>query len=270
MKSKGKEDLTDVTFVIPVKFDHNDRFRNLEIILEYLNYNFETNVIVGEMDQIKKGDFLTSSKCRYLYYYNDEPLFHRTKLLNLLYSKCDTDIIVNYDSDVVFDIKNYISAYKLIKNNKADIVYPFSGRFCDVNNECIGKIKKYLNVESIKNLPHHVRNPKSVGGCIFCRRDSLMSIGGENENFIAWGPEDLERYHRFKMFGLRIKRLMGGLFHLTHYKGEDSNKYNPYFRSNNLEYEKIRYMSLNELTEYIKTINSCTDRFLLEDIPISY
>ena len=46
-----KTDLTDVTFIIPVKIDSDDRRRNLKITLSYLQRNFDTNIIVCESDK---------------------------------------------------------------------------------------------------------------------------------------------------------------------------------------------------------------------------
>ena len=43
-----------------------------------------------------------------------------------------------------------------------------------------------------------------------------MEVGMENENFYGWGPEDWERYDRWKNLGYRVRMIDGVLFHLTH------------------------------------------------------
>ena len=44
------ENFKDVTFIIPVRFDSEDRRRNFKICIDYLLNNFDTNIIVLESD----------------------------------------------------------------------------------------------------------------------------------------------------------------------------------------------------------------------------
>ena len=46
-----KKDLKDCTFIIPVRIESTDRLRNVITILCYLNSNFDTNIIVKEVDK---------------------------------------------------------------------------------------------------------------------------------------------------------------------------------------------------------------------------
>ena len=45
-----KKDLKDCTFIIPIRIESTDRLRNVITILCYLNSNFDTNIIVKEVD----------------------------------------------------------------------------------------------------------------------------------------------------------------------------------------------------------------------------
>lgn len=246
-------DLKDVTFVIPVRFDSEDRYNNLNIILSFLSHHFDTNIIVGEEDSVQRGGRLSLlKKFKYLYFPTKNRYFHRTKLLNQLYQECETEIIVNHDSDVLFGVGNYLKSVELIRKNMADIIYPFSGKFLDVNKAYHNQIKKDLSIKSIKSISHHVRDPHSLGGAIFFKRKVLLDGGMENEKFKAWGAEDKERYERFSKLGYRIHRLKGDLFHLVHSKGPNSNKQNPYFYENQREYERVKRMSVEELRVYIR------------------
>jgi hypothetical protein len=53
-------DLTQTTFIIPVKIEHQDRYRNAKTVLGFLNHHFNTNVFIFESspDGISKLDFL--------------------------------------------------------------------------------------------------------------------------------------------------------------------------------------------------------------------
>ncbi|BCU98127.1 MAG: hypothetical protein CM15mV20_2220 [uncultured marine virus] len=46
-----KKDLKDCTFIIPIRIESTDRLRNVITILCYLNSNFDTNIIVKEVDK---------------------------------------------------------------------------------------------------------------------------------------------------------------------------------------------------------------------------
>ena len=49
-----------------------------------------------------------SEKIEYIFEKNDEKLFHRTRLLNEMTKKTKTNIVVNYDVDVIFKIEDYV------------------------------------------------------------------------------------------------------------------------------------------------------------------
>jgi len=46
-----KQDLKDVTFIIPIRIESKDRMRNVVTVLCYLLSNFETKVILKEVDR---------------------------------------------------------------------------------------------------------------------------------------------------------------------------------------------------------------------------
>ena len=47
-------DLSDCTFIIPLKIDSPERERNIELILSYLTTNFITTIVVTEADIFPK------------------------------------------------------------------------------------------------------------------------------------------------------------------------------------------------------------------------
>ena len=53
-----KKDLKDCTFIIPIRIESTDRLRNVITVLCYLNYNFDTNIIVKEVDVDSQFDKL--------------------------------------------------------------------------------------------------------------------------------------------------------------------------------------------------------------------
>jgi hypothetical protein len=97
-------------------------------------------------------------------------------------------------------------------------------------------------------------NPNSVGGAIFYNKNKFIEYGMENENFISWGFEDIERGFRANMLGLKIARVAGILYHLNHPTSDNSsNVRHKAYIDNNRELNRVQSMNKFELQQYIKT-----------------
>ena len=92
-----------------------------------------------------------------------------------------------------------------------------------------------------------------MGGALFFNKEKYTEIGLENEKFISWGHEDWERVVRIEKMGLKLCRVQGNLYHLTHIRSHNSSGSNPYYRQNGEEYNKVRFMNIEQLKEYIKS-----------------
>ena len=92
-----KTDLSNATFIIPIRIESDDRLRNVVTSIAFLVENFDTNIIVKEVD--KESVFQTEvlpifeeilevdlwKNFHHIFERSEEPLFHR--LLRLLYQK---------------------------------------------------------------------------------------------------------------------------------------------------------------------------------------
>ncbi len=247
----NKIDLSDVNFTIPVSYDHNDRKENLQLCIDILNKNFITNIIVCEQGGNKFKDL----NGFYIYLLDNSKDFHRTKMLNNMARLSSTHIIANWDADVFVPPMQLLKAVQQIRDGISDMVYPYDGRFGRIRRtpyyDLINKTKdigivKYEDITGISKI-----NLKSVGGAVLFNKESFIKGGMENENFISFGAEDLERYERFTKLGFRVSRVSGILYHLNHFIGINSSKENPYFIWNQMEYIKVKLMSVKKLTKYI-------------------
>ena len=127
-KPSYKLNLQDVTFTIPVHYDHPDRKKNLDLSLCMLLKSFETNVIVAE--QGTKHFEYVSQWAKYVHYDNQH--FHRTKMLNDMAKQAGTPYVVNWDCDVIIPpMQVYLMAEAL--RGGADFVYPYDGTFARMN-----------------------------------------------------------------------------------------------------------------------------------------
>lgn len=247
-----KINLTDVTFTIPVRIDSEQRKRNLEIVVKYLNTHFDTNILVGEESKSPDLKYFETD-CDYIHYQTDDSMMRRTHVLNLLAREANTPIIVNYDTDVLLPIKQYVNSAVLIRKNEFDMVYPYDGRFLNVkSDDIINSIATNMEVDNIPDRFLQSMRTDSVGGAIFWNKEKFIEGGMENENFVSWGYEDDERLIRFKKLGFRISRWPGVLYHLNHPSSPNSASVHKFYSNNKEEFERIRRMNKEQILEYMK------------------
>ena len=131
-----RTDLSQATFIIPVRIESPDRLRNVVTTTAFLMENFDTNIIIKEVDKepvFQRDaiplleeilDFNIWQNFNYIFEKSDDPLFHRQRILNEMIEESDTEIVVNYDCDVILPIDSYLLAYQMITTGISDVVYP--------------------------------------------------------------------------------------------------------------------------------------------------
>ena len=129
-----KIDLSQATFIIPVRIESPDRLRNVVTTTAFLMENFDTNIIIKEVDKepvFQRDaiplleeilDFNIWQNFNYIFEKSDEPLFHRQRILNEMIIESDTHIVVNYDADAILPKESYELAYKGIIDGVSDVV----------------------------------------------------------------------------------------------------------------------------------------------------
>lgn len=263
ISDKGKSDLSDVTFNIPLRFDSPERKENVELVIEYLLHHFDTHILICEESRDIMFAYLQEYGCRYIYLHSHSPHLHRTKCLNLMARKSRTPFICNYDSDVLLPPRQYVEAVELLRRGVYDGCFPYGGKFYNVSRKDYKTIKDSLSPAVLDEKKCRLLNRSSIGGALFWNKEQFTAGGMENENFIGWGYEDNELMERFKKLGFTIGRAAGSLFHLDHPRNSVSS-FNPlkktagYFRNpilknNKREYNKVKAMTRAELSDYIKT-----------------
>jgi hypothetical protein len=267
-----KHNLTDTTFIIPVKIESDDRLRNAITVCCFLLSKFDTNILIKEVNsepvfenealpQIKEfiGDISNIS-----YYFekeSDNSFFHKTRYFNELLSKCNTDVVSAYDIDVLLPVSTYLKAEKMCKD-EYDLVYPFG--FGTQENQVKWQKKVFASDELVSDFlnqnfdfsifeNHSQKDRSQWGHAQFFKRTSYIEGGMENENFKAWGPEDEEKHYRFPKLGYNIGRVIDWVYHLEHSRGDDSERTNIYFHDNLKLMEDIRSLSEEELKNYYNT-----------------
>jgi predicted glycosyltransferase involved in capsule biosynthesis len=252
------QNLKNTTFIIPLCIESQDRLNNAKTVLGYLNHHFNTNVIIHELSNNKtKLPFLENYKnitIEHILEISDMSTYHRTRQLNEMLNIVKTKVVVNYDIDVLLPINTYVKASDMILNDTSDVVYPYGDGIYQKRVFTSFKRNKFdfdFDLSYINNGDYDMWNAKH-GHCIFLNSEKYKSCGGENENFIAYGPEDTERFERFFKIGYKIDRINDYVYHLEHYRTPFSNNNNKYFLQNNLLYQELSRMNKDEIINYYK------------------
>jgi hypothetical protein len=250
---KQRIDLTDVSFLIPIRIESESRLENLFIVTRFINKFFETNIFIIESDKSQKIDKEVHN-CNYEFIMDNDPLLCRTRINNLLIKKCKSQFIAIYDADVIFPICQIIESVEQLRVGIADAVCPYDGSCTGVDSLFKTMFAQIIDPELFTyNLGKFVTGTyRSCGGAVFINTDKYIKAGMENEYIASWGPEDIERVKRMKNLGYKVKRIEGHLFHLPHERKENSrySSHESYIQYME-EYLKVCNMNKAELEEYI-------------------
>ena len=260
-------DLKDVTFIIPVKFESEDRIRNAFTSITYLLNNCDAKIIVKEVDSSPKFEdnvlpkiknYTDKDKLKNLLYIYEEgsEIFHRMKIINEMLSLCETKVVGNYDVDIVLKPETMITATKMIVEDGYDVIYPYGlGQFQYAVNSTYDLILNFFNNDFDFNILESNSFMKQAhsGHIQFFNRQSYIDGGMENENFISSSPEDQERLYRFTKLGYNVGRINDYVYHMEHvYDHSQFNTVegNPHFPINWNLFVWLQTLSQEELKKY--------------------
>ena len=260
-------DLSNATFIIPLRIESADRMRNIITLLCFLLGNFDTNVIVKEVDsepvfeknvlpQIK--EFIGNDiNLVHIFEKSDDPVFYRMHILNEMLAMSKTDVVINYDCDVLMPVETYVNAYESILNGACDVVYPYgNGNFQKQVHVTDEIVSDFLNNDfdlSILDKSSQV-STSDFGWVQFFNRFVYIEGGMENENFRGSSPEDKERFFRFATLGYKVGRIDNWIYHLEHSRGAnswpESIRGNPYMMQNFEIWNHLQTLNKQKLKEY--------------------
>jgi len=251
------KELEDITIIIPLRVDSEERRTNLDASLAYLCQYTGIKIIVIEADsEPQYNPQVTHSGFSYIFVEDHDPIFYRTRYLNRILRTVSTPVAGVWDSDVIVPMKQVAEAVRHC-TGEVTLCYPFDGRFCAVSEHLSLLYKETKNLDILaqnESLHWLMHGRYSVGGAFTVHVNRYMAAGGENEYFYGWGPEDTERRERICNLGLKLTSTTGCLYHLHHPRGMNSNFANrERALANRREYIKICRMNRYELNKYIST-----------------
>jgi hypothetical protein len=254
------KDLTKTTFIIPVCVETKDRYNNAISVLGFLNKNFKTNVIIHELtkDDSRLGfiSSLKNLKINHIVEVNSLDCYHRTRQLNEMLNIVKTPVVVNYDIDVILPVDSYIESQKLILDGDSDFVYPYGdGKY--QREISLGFNRDEFNVNfDIQSIDNNllITLTSKYGHCVFANTKKYRNCGGENENFIGYGPEDQERENRFITLKYNVSRVNNLVYHFEHSRTKFSNGDSEYYEPNNKLFDKLSAMDYKSMSDYYDNV----------------
>lgn len=255
-----KYDMKEFTFLIPIRLDSIVRLENLMATIDVVTKYFVTNIKVLNVDAYDNGILprLIGRKAGYEFIEDWDNVFYRTKYLNRMAIDTNTTYLVIWDADVIVPIEQLKQAADLMRNG-FDIVYPYDGLFYDTTDMIRESFLKKYDIRFLKRNTAKmglIYGCKMRGGAIFVNKQKYMDSGMENEEFYGWGPEDFERFARWKILGYKISFVHGCLFHLSHSRGDDSMfRSHEQLKDTNNAFLKTKYSSKEEILKERKFYN---------------
>ena len=253
----------DISFIIPIRIESNDRLKNCITVVSYLLNTVPTaKIFIKEVDH--KSIFqehalpvinqvANSQNVVHIFEQSEQnSLFHRTKYINDLFEQTKSKVVWHYDIDVIFPKDSFKSAFDLI-NDGCDFVYPYG---CGVYQYAVNYpqdlFQKFIQSEYNLSLlrDSSSRLPCTVGFSQVFNRESYFDFCMMNENFMSWGCEDVELYYRMSCLEYKIGRVWSDVYHLEHSRTFNSHYNNPSFNNNNNLWEWFRKQDKKTIRDY--------------------
>lgn len=269
---------SNLTAIIPVKIDSPERERNVYTVVAFLQKFYDCKIIIKHVDAPNTTPLFTdTTRLRYVLETETNPkIFHRTKILNDMLAMVDTPFVVNYDCDILIPQDSLNRSMQMLHDGY-DLVYPYDkGKFLmsfDFNESHRGFYLKEPDTHRLASLlsksevdvEHNgldwckeigLGMIRTCGGIQFFRTDSYRSGGGENEEFIDWGPEDQERLYRFHVLGYKIGWVENSnICHINHPKTKSTHDTEETHRHNHAIWQHIQ-STIHSKPQMIAYMNS--------------
>jgi len=273
LKSQINLYMNDITFIIHLRKDTDERAKNVDIVIAYYkNILPSCKFIVVEDDKIQNFEYLKDdTSIHYIHFYN-EGQHNKCKGYNNGLNSCETDIVCFLDIDCIVSKQNIDKAISTLENTDGLYIgyngvaiyfnYTVKSKITSTTESLYDLLESFIDTTNIRtgyaNEHYHVANTKAVGGVLLGKRQTFIDIGGFNPNFKGWGYEDNEIIIRAKKLGITpffINTPKPFLLHLPHINEELKNKENIHdsYKLNEREFLNINALTKNELEEYIKT-----------------
>lgn len=252
-------EIRDLTIIISVRIDSKERLNNICTTLKYYQKYTSVPIIVVEADtesHLRNVMGREFPNIEYVFIEDDKSIFHRTHYMNEGFRRVKTRNAANIDADIIVPMPQLIEANRILSHEDTIMVIPYDGRCVDLSEDLSNRFCEKIDTNLLLTC-HNERfmfGHWSVGGAYLVHVKQYQKMGWENENFLGWGPEDIERVHRLDILGFKPLKTEGMIYHLYHPRGINSSDQDlKTAYSTKREYCKVCSMLPDELKEYIST-----------------
>lgn len=249
-----KHHLEELTIIMSTRIDSPDRLANVRASLGYYRRHTDAHMMIIESDceshlcDIMQTEF---PDVEYIFIEDHNPMLHRTHLMNEEFRRVQSRNAANIDVDIIVPIDQLAAANKAVLSGKYVMAMPYDGRvvlspavFADIFRETL----ELGSLTEIDAYQHLMFGFASLGGAYVVDVNRYRLFGWENEYFLCWGPEDMERFHRLDILGHRPLQVTGKCYHLPHCRGINSGDTVPeLILSTKQEYHRVLSMRTDEL-----------------------
>lgn len=255
--------MKDLSFIIPIRVDTEDRIDNCLTVLRFLFIHFpESEVLLMEQDSLVRTQRLqeTFPMIRHDFLLNPDR-FNKSLAVNTGIALSTRPMVCMCDTDILLHPEAIRRAARMVRGNIKRVVIPYNRMVLNVSGDIKAEIvtsldlEKYGRVRRFSDAP--VRDDLALrennGGIFVADKEVLVLEGGVNKKMISYGWEDSEFSRRLDKLGYYTFMLPEfNLVHLDHRRGPDS-QINEMFDVNRKEFEKISAMSRRALRRYVET-----------------
>ena len=217
-KVKGtiREDLTDVTFVIPVRITSDHVIENLNTTIDFIRNNFNTSFYLLEADVAQRYFPAENQKgVRYEFIRDDNPVFPRTKWINRLLNSVETPYVAVWEPGSIVMPDQIKNAIKNLKYSDTILSIPYSERIYKCDPLSSGMFGKYMKPEVLKLMAPAMpveSNLKNKGQVFLVNRKRYLATRGENEKLYGEEMENVVRLKMMDVLNMTVYHSAGPLF----------------------------------------------------------
>jgi hypothetical protein len=254
--------MKDLSVVIPVRIDNDDRLENLETSLRFLVRNFPgSEILVVEDDLVPQtARLLERFPTIRVDFERNTDRFSRASVANRGLRNATCPIAAVWDLDVLIKASAVKSAASRIRSGKETIVLPHNTFFVNVDGATKKRLVHSLDPSIIPHVWHRkqridnddLRAHPILSGIIMFDRAVILAEGGFNQEFKSYGWEDCELLRRMNKLGYYTKIIGGAnIVHLNHARGVDSRP-NELTQRNRQIHQMVSSMTRRELENYVE------------------
>lgn len=217
-----KKDLSDLTFIIPVRIESQSRIDNIETVVQYLFLHFVTKIIIIECGS-SRNYFPAVDHPDLNYEFIDTNIASPQSCWSIsdIVYYADTPLVAIWNPDVIVSQMQLVTAAEEIKKSNISVCIPFNGKVYSIEKNLLELFRLTLKIENIINSPlQGLMNCRySIRGPFLINKAKYMTVDTNHEEQFCWGFDENECLLRKDFSDFRVHYLEGPLYHMAHPPG---------------------------------------------------